>query len=145
MFNVKKALKVSAVSAVAATLLSIPVAASAASTTPLARDNSPIILQGPILPLPPIVWYLGEVNLFTASQYSTVTKTLPDSFKGKVASVSVTSSTGNASDWKVEIINNGTQIRFTTLTYARSASAKVLLTTTGGTQGYYNVTSVTLY
>ncbi|AEI45953.1 hypothetical protein [Paenibacillus mucilaginosus] len=145
MFNVKKALKVSAASAVAAALLSIPVAASAASSAPLARDNTPIILQGPILPLPPIVWYLGEVNLFTASPYSTVTKTLPDGYKGKVASVSVTSSTGNASDWKVEIINNGTQIRFTTLTYARTASAKVVLTTTDGTQGYYKLTSVTLY
>ncbi|MBW7454403.1 hypothetical protein ACFOLF_21950 [Paenibacillus sepulcri] len=142
MRNLRKTIKKSGIALAAVAMLSMPAAASAAADSSSALRGGGV---GPILTIPHvpinIQFHLGDVRLLVSPE----TRNLPVNFQQNITSITVIPTIGSAGDFKAEIINNGTQIRFTKNTFARYASAKIVLTTSNNLTGYYNITEETLY
>ncbi|UUZ81924.1 hypothetical protein LJK88_46600 [Paenibacillus sp. P26] len=146
MLNVSKTVKMSAVSLAAAAILSIPLSAQAAVVpNPKVKDGTFTEPNYRGLPIPIILGELGRADLINGTPVSTETMDLPPAVKKMVKSVKVISSVGKPSDFLVEIVDDGTRIRFTTTTLARYAEAKVYVYTWDNKIGYYTVTSESLF
>ncbi|UUZ83732.1 hypothetical protein LJK88_07940 [Paenibacillus sp. P26] len=131
MENVKKVLKASVFGVVASAMLCMPVGAQTPERKPVDKG---IILQNPYL----LYAYIGDVSLIYP-EYKTELVELPATLKNNVKSVTV----AGAANIQAVIVG-GTHIQFTS-TSGVKAKATVYVTGGNGYNGYYNVTTQSIY